>query len=113
MDNKFLAEFTGSYPTRCMGEWKLHKNGKDISEFIPQKLKKEPMGTYGKYESWFFNEDYIEEFSSYYDGLKQEDWIKENKYWLDKISKDISDHKKIFEAINRSDFRCNSCGGCI
>ena len=50
---------------------------------------------------------------TYYDGLKQDEWIESNKYWLDEITTDIDVQYQIFKAINEQDFRPNSCGGCI
>lgn len=55
----------------------------------------------------------VEEWESYYDGLKQDEWIESNKYWLDEITTDIDVQRQIFKAINEEDFRTNSCGGCI
>lgn len=113
MSNEYSAEFTGKWPARCIGEWKLYKDGQDISNLIPKELRNDPMWTYGEYDEWYFDENYLEDFRSYYDGLKQEEWIKDNKYWLDKISKDENDQNKIFKVINENDFRTGSCGGCI
>lgn len=113
MSNEYSACFTGEWPARCIGEWKLYENGKDISDFIPEELISDPMWTRGMYQEWFLDEDDIEDFRLYLDGLTQEEWIEKNKYWLDKISKDEDDQKKIFDAINASDFRQGSCGGCI
>ena len=55
----------------------------------------------------------VGEWESYYDGLKQDEWIESNKYWLDEITTDIDVQRQIFKAINEEDFRPNSCGGCI
>ena len=41
------------------------------------------------------------------------EWIKENAYWLDKITDDYNTQKEIFTAIQQEDFRSGSCGGCI
>lgn len=70
------------------------------------------MNTYKKYERWYFK-GWVEEWKSYYDGLKQDEWIESNKYWLDEITTDIDVQRQIFKAINEEDFRPNSCGGCI
>lgn len=55
----------------------------------------------------------VGEWESYDDGLKQDEWIESNKYWLDEITTDIEIQCQIFKAINEQDFRPNSCGGCI
>lgn len=106
------AKWTGSYPCLCHGEWELYVNGKDVSDKIPEDLREDSMNTYGEYQSWHF-EDWEEIFDSYYDGLKQDEWIESNKYWLDEITTDIDVQRQIFKAINEEDFRTNSCGGCI
>lgn len=106
------AKWSGSYPCLCFGEWTLKVNGKDVSDKIPNELRKSSMNTIGNYQSWHF-EDGLEVFEDYADGLKCEDWIVENKEWLDSISTDISIQIEIFLAINAEDFRSGSCGGCI
>lgn len=106
------AKWTGRGFALCIGEWKLDVDGKDVTDKIPEDLRTEPMNTYKRYERWYFK-DWVEEWEPYYDGLKQDEWIEANKYWLDKITKDIDVQRQIFKAINEEDFRTNSCGGCI
>lgn len=106
------ATWSGSYPCLCFGEWTLIVGGKNVSDKIPKNLKNSSMNTYGKYQSWYF-ENWSEVFEDYVDGLNCNDWIAENKEWLDDISTDISIQREIFDAINEQDFRSRSCGGCI
>ena len=106
------AKWSGSYPCLCYGEWTLKVNEKDVSGLIPEELRYDDMNTYGTYYSWHF-ENWIEVFEKYEDGLNCDDWIKENKYWLDTITEDISVQKEIYDAISEQDFRHGSCGGCI
>lgn len=80
------AKWTGRGFALCIGEWKLDVDGKDVTDKIPEDLRTEPMNTYKRYERWYFK-DWVEEWESYYDGLKQDEWIEANKYWLDKITK--------------------------
>lgn len=49
----------------------------------------------------------------YNDGLRCEDWIKVNGYWLNKIVADKDIQKCVFYAINEEDWRHSSCGGCV
>ena len=107
------ARWSGSYPTLCYGEWTLIVNGKDVSMFIPEELKESSMYTYRTYQSWHFNDDWMEEFEDYDNGLDCEDWIEENKYWLDTITDDINVQMEIFTSINSKDWRHGECGGCI
>ena len=109
---KVKAEWTGAWPCLCNGEWKLIVEGKDVSHLIPEDLKKYPMKTYGTYTSWHF-ENWQEVFEDYIDGMMCEQWIKKNKSWLRKISKDPEIHIEIYNQIQANDWRPGSCGGCI
>lgn len=110
---KVEAKWTGKYPNLCSGEWILKVNNKDVSLLIPKELKNSSMNTYGTYRTWHFTDDWDVEFNSYEDGLDCENWIEENKYWLNKISTNLSVQKNIYYEISTEDFRCGSCGGCI
>ena len=80
---KVEAKWSGGYPCLCSGEWTLFIDGKNVSDKIPKDLINEPMHTNGVYSSWQFGSDWEEEWNNYEDGLECEDWIKENKEWLD------------------------------
>jgi len=110
---KVEAKWTGKYPNLCSGEWILKVNNKDVSHLIPKELKNSSMDTYGIYQTWHFTDNWDVEFNFYEDGLDCENWIKENEYWLNKISTNLSIQKYIYHEINTEDFRCGSCGGCI
>ena len=112
-DVKVEAEWTGSFPCRCHGEWKLIINGIDVSEKIPEQLRNSPMETYGEYYTWHFADDWTEEWESYTDGLHCFQWTIENREWLMQISEDADVHRKIFEAVQAEDWRHGECGGCI
>lgn len=113
----FEVKWTGSFPTLCCGEWIIRYHGKSLK--LPEDRKDQPMRTYGEYQTWHFNKDYIEEFESYYDGIREEDWIKFNKPWIknlfDKHSTPLADSilHDFYVKIQREDFRPHSCGGCI
>ena len=106
------AKWSGSYPALCHGKWSISVNGEDVSDLIPEELKTSPMGTEGVYMTWHF-ENWTEVFEPYEDGLDCDEWIKENEYWLDRITTDAKTQKEIFYAIQQEDFRHGSCGGCI
>ena len=121
----FKAEWTGCYPSLCVGEWKLYRKYEDIledgtkdigyddiSNLIPEDLKHEPMNTYGTYEEWEFDYNYEEQFTSYRHGLKFEEWCKENESWIHLICEQ-KDYKNLYEAFQQEDWRYESCGGCI
>lgn len=121
----FKAEWTGSYPSLCVGEWKLYRKYEeiledgskyegydDISNLIPEDVKHEPMDTYGSYNSWHFDENYCEQFENYTNGLDFEDWCIENEDWIHLIC-EPKDYKALYDAFNEHDWRYESCGGCI
>lgn len=110
---KVEAKWSGSYPCLCNGEWTLFIDGKDVSDKIPKDYRNEPMNTNGVYSSWRFGNDWEEEWDNYEDGLKCEDWIKENKEWLDRITTDKCEQEDIYYAFQLNDWRYESCGGCI
>ena len=110
---KVEAKWTGSYPCLCSGEWILKINNIDVSNLIPEELRTSSMNTAGSYSSWYFTEDWKVEDYYYLDGLECEDWIKDNKNWLHKITTAHSVQKEIYYAIQSEDFRAGSCGGCI
>ena len=107
------ARWSGSYPNLCRGEWTLKIGGNDVSSLIPKELRYDEMNTYGTYETWYFDDNAMEVFEDYEDGLDCDEWIEENKYWLDAIAEDYDTQVKIFKAINEQDWRSGSCGGCI
>ena len=108
-----VAEWTGKWPNLCCGQWKLYMDGKDISNKIPDNLKTSEMNTYNIYKYWSFTRDWDEDYVTYANGLQKDEWIKENKEWLDTISTDYVIQSQIFDAINAQDWRHKSCGGCI
>lgn len=110
---KVEAEWTGSYPNLCSGQWILKVNNKDVSHLIPNDLRTSSMDTYGEYGTWYFTSDWDIGWNYYKDGLNCENWIEDNKSWLDKISTDLSVQRDIYYKISSEDFRCGSCGGCI
>ena len=107
------AYWDGLYPTLCFGTWTLRVNGKDVSALIPKELRHNEMNTYGTYQSWYFDEDWLEVFEDYEDGLDCDEWVSENKYWLDTITDDTKVQDDIYYAISENDWRHGSCGGCI
>ncbi len=112
MGNRVKAKWTGSYPTKCMGEWKLYLDGKDISNKIPKSKRECSMNTFGTYEQWHFV-NWLEEFESYEDGLHCDEWIKENEKWLSKITDNKELQEEIYKAFQAEDWRLGECGGCI
>lgn len=102
--NKFEAEWTGKYPRPYLGEWKLKKNGNDVSQFIPTNLKIMPMFTYGEYQVWEENPfAAVQQFAT--DGYAIPEWIQKNLYWLQLIADEDQDYASLFLAFHAQDFR--------
>ena len=107
------VEWTGEYPCLCYGKWILKIGGKDCSKLIPKKLRvHSDMNTFGKYDKWHF-EDCQVIWETYEDGLKDTEWIEENKHWLKKLPIEEIQYGDVFKAFNEKDWRHGSCGGCI
>ena len=108
------ARWSGEYPCLCRGEWTLKVNGKNVSDKIPDEIRKNsPMNTYGYYEEWNFDENWQVIYEGYHDGLNEEEWIEENDYWLSSITDNMKVKEEIYEAVQSEDFRQGTCGGCI
>ena len=103
-----IAEWTGSYPCLCSGEWRLTIDGVDWSNAIPIEKRYSHMNTAGTYQSWHF-ENWIEVFEDYEDGLEFDEWVVENP-WVAELPAAPQD---VFYAIQVQDFRPGECGGCI
>lgn len=110
--SKYLTKWTGRYPVLCHGTWLLYKDGKNISNLIPEDLQDAPMGCAGWFQEWSFVNGWEEEWNTYHDGLSADEWIEENEYWLKEIGPE-EDYKDIFYAFQENDWRGGSCGGCI
>lgn len=108
-----IAKWTGHYPCLCYGEWELVIDGIDYSDMIPEMLRHSPMNTYKTYKTWHFDSERNVSWESYIEGMNCDEWINENKEWLNKITDNSQTQCEIYSAINSQDFRTESCGGCI
>lgn len=104
--------WTGKYPNLCHGEWILKINGEDKSDLIPDKLRTSPM-IYTTHGEWYFDKYHNDVWKSYKSGLKCDEWINENKYWLNNISVVDKVQKQLYEAFQANDWRFARGGGCI
>jgi hypothetical protein len=103
------AIWTGEYPCFCRGEWKLKMDGENVSYMIPDECRHSPMGTKGTYRSWYFDDDYSEQFEDYVDGYNFECWVDHNPWVLDLPADALS----IYLEFQLNDWRRGQCGGCI
>ncbi|WP_335342764.1 hypothetical protein [Sedimenticola sp.] len=110
MSNPFTAAWSEQGHLICLGRWEISYQGRPLQ--IPAPRSEEDMGTYGIY-SFLYPDD--PEFA---EGLEEDDWVLENIDWLSDlfIANDIPINEQharwFFQAVNGSDWRCGSCGGC-
>lgn len=110
-ENPFHAVWSEQGHTICLGHWEIRYQGRPLA--LPGGRREEDMGTFGIY-SFLFPDD--PEFA---EGLDEEEWILENIDWLTElfVANDIpveeSHLRWFYKAVNREDWRCGSCGGCI
>ena len=109
--NPFHAIWSEQGHTVCLGHWEVSYLNTPLS--LPAEQREEDMGTFGVY-SYLYPDD--PEFS---EGLEEEAWILENMSWLvsffelNQIPLDPQHLAWMYQALNREDWRCGSCGGCI
>ncbi len=106
-----MARWSEQGHTICLGAWELLYRGRPIA--LPSQRAEEDMGTFGIY-SYLYPDD-----PDFAEGLEEEAWILENMEWLvalfedNDIPLDPQHLRWLYQAFNRSDWRCGSCGGCI
>lgn len=107
------ASYSGKWPSRCYGEWRLMIDGVDVSNKIPDHLRKNHhMNTEGTYQRQYLGRRGTK-VDTYTDGLEFPEWADENKDWLSTITKDQDVWEDIYDAISNEDWRHGCCGGCI
>ncbi len=111
MTNPFTAEWTAKGSNICLGHWEISYLGQPLE--LDAERRENDMGTYGIY-SFIFPDDEM-----YAEGLPEDEWITENLDWLTRlfvthnIPTDASQFRLFYQAVNKSDWRCGTCGGCI
>ena len=111
MPNPFTARWTAQGSSLCLGHWEISYLGHLLE--IDSERKEKDMGTYAIYSFIFPDDDVFAE------GLPEDAWIIENEDWLiglfttNNIPPDEKHFRWFCQAVNKSDWRCGSCGGCI
>ena len=110
-ENPFYARWSTQGNTLCLGHWIINYKGLPLT--LPLERNEKDMGTNNIY-NFMDPEDEL-----YREGLEEDDWIVENIDWLSDvfITHDIPLEEMLFrafyQAVNKEDWRCGSCGGCI
>ncbi|WP_131974528.1 hypothetical protein [Cricetibacter osteomyelitidis] len=111
MSNPFTARWTSQGNTLCLGHWEISYNGTALE--LPEEQREHDMGTNGIYNFMDPDDELFRE------GLTEDDWILQNVEWLSDlfIKADIPLEEEtmlqFYQAVNKEDWRCGSCGGCI
>ncbi|MCI7717602.1 MAG: hypothetical protein MSQ14_01210 [[Pasteurella] aerogenes] len=111
MQNPFTASWSSKGNTLCLGYWEIEYNGKPIK--LPSDRQDQDMGTQKIY-NFIDPEDEL-----YLEGLDEDDWIVANIDWLtdlfiqENIPIEEQYMRYFYQAVNKDDWRCGSCGGCI
>lgn len=108
--SEWKASWSGRYPNLCSGEWVLFKDGNVVDTDIP--FQGESANTFGSYDYWYFNSEYMEDWKSYVNGMQKDEWCEEYKDWLSTIALQ-EEWEDIYFAFQENDWREMSCGGCI
>ena len=111
MSNPFTARWTAKGNNLCLGHWEISYQGKPLA--LDSSQRDNDMATRGIYN--FMDPDDPE----FTDGLGEDDWLLANMEWVAElfaghaIPLDEQHMRWLYQAINASDWRCGSCGGCI
>lgn len=109
--NPFTVRWSRSGNLLCHGEWLIAYNETPLT--LPERLRDKDMGTYGIYDIMDPDNELFA------DGLKEDDWILENLEWLADffVENSIPIEEPLircfYQALNRQDWRCTSCAGCM
>lgn len=110
-NNPFDAKWSAKGHTLCLGHWIIKYKGSLL--LLPPSVSENHMDTFGIF-SWLFPDD-----EDYAEGIELEEWIAEKADWIIPLFEqhDIPFESDtvawFYEAINMSDWRCGSCGGCL
>lgn len=110
-DNPFTANWSAKGHMLCLGHWEISYQGEPLT--LPDAVAEDHMNTQGNF-SWLFPDD-----DDYIEGKSLEFWIDDNADWLydlfegSEIPFDQQHITWFYQAVNKSDWRCGSCGGCL
>lgn len=117
--SKWRAEWSGSYPNHCSGEWSLYRDDVCLDVTIPfngrSRYDSTPAGTEGFYRNvgiYRSEGDWKEFDEEYFEGTGCFEWIEEHREWLATVAPQ-DEWPAIYNAFNVSDWRYGQCGGCI
>ncbi|UTJ47177.1 hypothetical protein NLZ15_20550 [Atlantibacter subterranea] len=109
--NRFKAEWSRRGNLLCHGHWIITFEGRPVE--LPESRREKDMGTRGIYSIIDPDDE------TFADGLPEDEWILENVEWLtdcffdNAIPLDEENYRAFWKAVNKQDWRCTSCAGCM
>ena len=110
------VKWTGEWPRKCKGRWEFEVDGEDCRYLLPFANDDGfdlPADTEGTYERWEMDSEGEKEWYHYEDGLDIDEWIDQNREWLETITLNEEAWDDIFFAFQGEDWRFQECGGCV
>lgn len=110
-DNPFQAKWSRSGNLLCHGHWIISWQGAPVE--LPGTRGEKDLGTWGIY-SIIDPED-----ETFAHGLEEDEWIIDNVDWLTDLFFDYGialeekNYRYFYQAVNKEDWRCTSCAGCM
>ncbi len=110
-ENPFCATWSRSGNLLCHGHWIIIWQGEAVT--LPEARQEKDMGTWAIY-SIIDPED-----ETFAQGLPEDDWIIDNVDWLTDLFFDhaipleTDSYRQFYQAVNKQDWRCTSCAGCM
>lgn len=107
----FTARWTRSGNLLCHGHWEISWQGAEIA--LPEPCQEKDMGTWAIY-SIIDPDD-----ATFAQGLPEDEWIIDNVDWLtdlfyaNGIPLETANYRYFYHAVNKQDWRCTSCAGCM
>ena len=110
--SNITVKWTGENPYPWLGEWKIFKDGKDVTQFLPTHMRTKPMCTYGEYPIWPLPQlGGVWEYAV--DGWLMPEWIHRNHWWLRMLCDYDQDYVDIYRAFQAQDFRVRPGCYCV
>lgn len=107
----FTARWSRGGNLLCHGHWTVEWQGKELK--LPEARQEKDMGTWGIYSIIDPDDE------TFAQGLHEDEWIIENVEWLtdlffdNGIPLESENYRAFYRAVNREDWRCTSCAGCM
>lgn len=109
--NPFTAKWSRNGNLLCHGHWIIRWMDKPVE--LPESRREKDMGTWAIYSIIDPDDE------TFAQGLEEDAWIIENVDWLTDlfydygIALETENYRYFYQAVNKQDWRCTSCAGCM